>query len=161
MRYPNTFFSEFVFSIVFCILQPSFDQAPQHAFGIKHSPYLGNLKGDAWVPARTEVMVSPPTTNGNYSNSDTKTIKTVVDKGNVTSTSRTHSDGHKIRTETFTYTKGPTIRTSTTTTTSHQIAAWSHRHFKIYSFIFHCINWITNVIDRHHHLTEFKTKHML
>merc|ERR1711953_87740 len=123
MRYPNTFFSEFVFSIVFCILQPSFDQAPQHAFGIKHSPYLGNLKGDAWVPTRTEVMVSPPTTNGNYSNSDTKTIKTVVDKGNVTSTSRTHSDGHKIRTETFTYTKGPTIRTSTTTTTSHQIAA--------------------------------------
>jgi len=107
----------------YSIAKPSFDQAPQHAFGIKHSPYLGNLKGDAWVPARTEVMVSPPTTNGNYSNSDTKTIKTVVDKGNVTSTSRTHSDGHKIRTETFTYTKGPTIRTSTTTTTSHQIAA--------------------------------------
>ena len=111
-----------------CILQPSFDHAPQHAFGIKHSPYLGNLKGDAWVSARTEVMSSPPSvtmTNGNASNatSDSKTVRTVVDKGNVTTTSRTHSDGHKIRTETFTYTKGPTIRTSTTTTTSHQIAA--------------------------------------
>ena len=107
------------------LLQPSFEQAPQKSFGIKHSPYIGKLKGEDWVSARTEVMISPPAqlTNGNSSNSDTKTSRTVVDKGNVTTTSRTHSDGHKIRTETFTYTKGPTIRTSTTTTQSYQVAA--------------------------------------
>ena len=33
--------------------------APSHAFGIKHSPYIGTLKGDDWVSARTETISSP------------------------------------------------------------------------------------------------------
>ena len=98
------------------------DHPPQYAFGIKHSPYIGVLKGDDFVPARTEVMTSPPTlTNGN---SESKTVvQTSQQNGNVTSQTRTHSDGHRIRTETFTYTKGPTTRITTTTTTSTQQVA--------------------------------------
>lgn len=78
------------------------------SFGIKHSPYVGALKGDDWVSARTETSVS----NGQNSGAS-----------NVTSSTRTHSDGSRIRTETFSYstpvvrttttTQGPTIRTST------------------------------------------------
>merc|ERR1719266_1223091 len=98
------------------------DKTPEHAFGIKHSPYLGKLKGDAWVAARTEV-VTPPTLVTKVTNGDTsKTVKTVVNGGGskTTTSTRTHSDGQKIRTETFTYTKGPTTRI-TTTTTSQQV----------------------------------------
>ena len=29
-------------------LYPQPEHKPSHAFGIKHSPYLGSLKGDAW-----------------------------------------------------------------------------------------------------------------
>ena len=32
---------------------------PSKSFGIKHSPYIGTLKGDDWVSARTETMSSP------------------------------------------------------------------------------------------------------
>lgn len=93
------------------------DSAPQYAFGIKHSPYIGKLKGEDWVSARTEVSPTTTTTNGHHS----ETTQTVVNGGgNVTTTTRTHSDGHRIRTETFTYTKGPTTRI-TTTTTSQQV----------------------------------------
>ena len=35
---------------------------PSKSFGIKHSPYVGSLKGDDWVSARTETMSSPVTT---------------------------------------------------------------------------------------------------
>ena len=35
-------------------LQP--DKKPSHAFGIKHSPYLGALKGDAWGGASVVVV---------------------------------------------------------------------------------------------------------
>ena len=31
------------------------EKSPSHAFGIKHSPYVGSLKGDAWVGAKTEL----------------------------------------------------------------------------------------------------------
>ncbi len=31
------------------------DHTPQYAFGIKHSPYLGTLKGDAWGGNKTEI----------------------------------------------------------------------------------------------------------
>ena len=34
---------------------------PSKSFGIKHSPYIGTLKGDDWVAARTETMSSPTT----------------------------------------------------------------------------------------------------
>lgn len=30
------------------------DNPPEYAFGIKHSPYLGSLKGDAWAGSTTE-----------------------------------------------------------------------------------------------------------
>ena len=117
------------------------DDAPKHAFGIKHSPYIGALKGDDWVSARTEVISYPSTsstttipassvsgngplasslvTNG-HNNTEVKT-SVVAGGSKVTSNTRTHSDGQRIRTETFTYTKGPTIRTTTTTTSSGQI----------------------------------------
>jgi len=112
------------------------DDAPKHAFGIKHSPYIGALKGDDWVSARTEVISYPTSTtttiqpavagpltsslvtNG-HNNTEVKT--SVIGGSNVTSNTRTHSDGHRIRTETFTYTKGPTVRTTTTTTSSGQV----------------------------------------
>ena len=96
------------------------DHTPSFAFGIKHSPYMGQLKGDSWVSARTEVE-SPPLragmTNGqSSSSSDTKvTSQTVNGKTTTTTTTRTHSDGTRIRTETFTYTKGPTTTTRVTT----------------------------------------------
>ena len=35
---------------------------PSKSFGIKHSPYVGTLKGDDWVSARTETMSSPVAT---------------------------------------------------------------------------------------------------
>merc|ERR1711988_1477172 len=78
----------------------SLERTPEVAFGIKHSPYICQLKGDEWVSARTEVITPPNVTNGHTS-----------------TTTRTHGDGARIRTETFSYTKGPTIKTTTTTTT--------------------------------------------
>ena len=36
-------------------LQPT--KTPQHAFGIKHSPYLGALKGDAWAGTKVRVRL--------------------------------------------------------------------------------------------------------
>lgn len=89
------------------------DDAPKIAFGIKHSPYVGALKGDDWVSARTETTEMPTTTlvtNG-HNNSGAS---------NVTSNTRTHSDGTRIRTETFSYSQGPTVRTTTTTKSSTQ-----------------------------------------
>jgi hypothetical protein len=94
------------------------DHTPAYAFGIKHSPYMGQLKGDAWVSPRTEVD-SPPLkalTNGESSASTESRVVSQT-KGNTTTTTRTHSDGTKIRTETYTYTKGPT---TTTRVTSHK-----------------------------------------
>ena len=51
-------FGQLVNSIVSCccnqcphtrhFLHPQPEHKPSHAFGIKHSPYLGSLKGDAW-----------------------------------------------------------------------------------------------------------------
>ena len=110
--------------------QVKLDHTPAHAFGIKHSPYLGHLKGDAWVSPRTEVE-SPPLksmTNGDsYSSSaaaassDTR-ISSQTTKGasSTTTTTRTHSDGTKIRTETFTYVKGPTTTTRVTTQNNYK-----------------------------------------
>ena len=45
---------------------------PSKSFGIKHSPYIGTLKGDDWVSARTETMSSPgPTTT---TKTETRTV---------------------------------------------------------------------------------------
>ena len=101
------------------------EHKPEYAFGIKHSPYLGQLKGDEWVHARTEV-VTPPIRTGvatkNASNTSvSQNVTNGVTNGHTTTTTRTHSDGTRIRTETFSYTKGPTIKTTTTTT--QQISA--------------------------------------
>ena len=109
------------------------ESTPNYAFGIKHSPYVGRLKGDEWVHARTEVVTPPAktvttktvTTNGHAigSGSSNKAVsQSVTNGGSTTSTTRTHSDGTKIRTETFTYTKGPTIKTTTTTTQQIKVA---------------------------------------
>merc|ERR1712080_585941 len=35
------------------------EEKPQKSFGIKHSPYVGSLKGDAFVRARTETVKMP------------------------------------------------------------------------------------------------------
>ena len=52
--------------------QAKLDPAPSYAFGIKHSPYLGSLKGDEWVSTRTETMSSPgPTTT---TKTETRTV---------------------------------------------------------------------------------------
>merc|ERR1712029_159628 len=105
------------------------ESTPNYAFGIKHSPYVGRLKGDEWVHARTEVVTPPAktvTTNGHATGSSGSSNKvvsqSVTNGGTTTSTTRTHSDGTKIRTETFTYTKGPTIKTPTTTTQQIKVA---------------------------------------
>jgi hypothetical protein len=99
---------------------------PSKSFGIKHSPYIGTLKGDDWVSARTETMSSPVTTktetrsvsvsgvpvvNGHA----TRESKISTGGGKTTTTTRTHSDGTRIRTETFSYSKGPTTTTRVTT----------------------------------------------
>ncbi len=39
-----------------CIFQVKLDHSPQFAFGIKHSPYLGSLRGDAWGGSKSEAM---------------------------------------------------------------------------------------------------------
>ena len=98
----------------------SLERQPEVAFGIKHSPYITQMKGDGWVSARTEVITPPHvtktvTTNGHKADSNTQVSQNVTN-GHTTSTTRTHSDGARIRTETFSYTKGPTIKTTTTTT---------------------------------------------
>ncbi len=38
------------------IFQVKLDHSPQFAFGIKHSPYLGSLRGDAWGGSKSEAM---------------------------------------------------------------------------------------------------------
>ena len=86
------------------IFQVILEEPEAKSFGIKHSPYVGQLKGDDWVSARTE-------------------LQNLVAKGNensgVTANTRTHSDGTRVRTETFSYsTQGPTVRTTTTTKSS-------------------------------------------
>jgi len=35
------------------------EEKPHKSFGIKHSPYVGSLKGDAFVRARTETIKMP------------------------------------------------------------------------------------------------------
>ena len=107
------------------------DHTPQHAFGIKHSPYLGTLKDTATAgKVTTEVIRTqtaprkivtetvtyhPPKVVAN--GSTTATSNTVVrGDAKTTSSTRVHSDGHRIRTETFSYTKGPTTTTSRVTT---------------------------------------------
>ena len=118
---------------IFCYklqVKVSLERTPEVAFGIKHSPYICQLKGDEWVSARTEVITPPNvtkktvtvTTNGSHNNkaaeSNTNTqVSQNVTNGHTSTTTRTHSDGARIRTETFSYTKGPTIKTTTTTTT--------------------------------------------
>ena len=86
------------------------ESTPNYAFGIKHSPYVGRLKGDEWVHARTEVVTPPAktvttktvTTNGHATGSSGSSNKVVSQSvsngGTTTSTTRTHSDGTKIRT---------------------------------------------------------------
>ena len=102
------------------------EKSPSHAFGIKHSPYVGSLKGDAWVGTKTELSTPVATRKGSSSGGTTTTARTVsmTNGGTVpagggtktTRTTRTHSDGTKIRTETFSYTSKPS-RTITTTKT--------------------------------------------
>ena len=103
------------------------EKSPSHAFGIRHSPYIGNLRGDQWVGAKTETDVSARKisygnagNSGGPSSSTTTASKYTAMNGTggtkTTTTTRTHSDGTKIRTETFTYTKAPTTTTRVTTT---------------------------------------------
>lgn len=40
-------------------LQANLPPSPSYAFGIRHSPYIGSLKGDDWVSARTETKSYP------------------------------------------------------------------------------------------------------
>lgn len=103
-----------------------------YAFGIKHSPYMGTLKGDAWGGNKTEIggnavvknmakqavvkdMVNGNAQNGSQSSTSTHQTTTVHGGATTTQTTRVHSDGHRIRTETFSYTKGPTTTTSRVT----------------------------------------------
>merc|ERR1712045_571220 len=93
------------------------EKSPSHAFGIKHSPYVGALKGDAWVGTTTELAT--PVASRKGSSSATTTSRTMNGGGSgmrTTVTTRTHSDGTKIRTETLSYSSKPT-RTVTTTKT--------------------------------------------
>ena len=94
------------------------EKSPSHAFGIKHSPYVGALKGDAWVGTKTELSTPVATRKGSSSASTSRTISNGGMGGSTktTVTTRTHSDGTKIRTETFSYTSKPS-RTITTTKT--------------------------------------------
>jgi len=98
---------------------------PSKSFGIKHSPYVGTLKGDDWVSARTETMSSPVTTKTEYKSVSVSGVPVVngttsreskisAGGGKTTTTTRTHSDGTRIRTETFSY-SGPTKTTRVTT----------------------------------------------
>ena len=41
------------------------EKKPSHAFGIKHSPYLGSLKGDAWGGATVLVEAGRANANAN------------------------------------------------------------------------------------------------
>ena len=114
-------------SIFFNIFQVVPDENQPKSFGIKHSPYVGALKGDDWVSARTETVTTMPTstlvTNG-HNNSNTVVQNTSGGGSKVTSNTRTHSDGQRIRTETFSYTEPVrTVRTSTTTRSTQQVAA--------------------------------------
>jgi hypothetical protein len=107
--------------------QDLLDEKQPKSFGIKHSPYVGALKGDDWVSARTETAYTMPTstlvTNG-HNNSNTVVQNTSGGGSKVTSNTRTHSDGQRIRTETFSYTEPTrTVRTSTTTRSTQQVAA--------------------------------------
>ena len=93
------------------------EKSPSHAFGIKHSPYVGSLKGDAWVGTKTELSTPVASRKGSSSASRTVSMTNGTGPGTKTTvTTRTHSDGTKIRTETFSYTSKPT-RTVTTTKT--------------------------------------------
>jgi len=42
------------------------DEKPAAAFGVKHSQYLGSLKGDAYVRARTETVKMPVQTSEEF-----------------------------------------------------------------------------------------------
>merc|ERR1711963_67208 len=97
---------------------------PSKSFGIKHFPYVGTLKGDDWVSARTETMSSPVTTKTETrsvsvsgvpvaNGSTSRESKVTAGGGKTTTTTRTHSDGTRIRTETFSY-SGPTKTTRVT-----------------------------------------------
>merc|ERR1711860_58357 len=115
------------------------DKAPTYAFGIKHSPYLGTLKGtsDSGVVqevktvglradgARTSIVkealiAAKIAAANNASSSNTVTNRT---EGNTTSSTRVQTDGNRTRTETVTITKGPTITTSKSWTKQVQVAA--------------------------------------
>lgn len=109
-------------------MQVALDENQSNSFGIKHSPYIGALKGDDWVSARTETVTTMPTstlvTNNGHNNSNTVVQNTSGGGSKVTSNTRMHSDGQRIRTETFSYTEPVrTVRTSTTTRSSQQVAA--------------------------------------
>ena len=101
----NYFTIFILISKLITIFQVILEEPEAKSFGIKHSPYVGQLKGDDWVSARTE-------------------LQNLVAKGNenngvTANNTRTHSDGTRVRTETFSYsTQAPTVRTTTTTKSS-------------------------------------------
>ena len=106
------------------IFQAVPDENQPKSFGIKHSPYVGALKGDDWVSARTETVPTSTLVTNGHNNSNTVVQNTSGGGSKVTSNTRTHSDGQRIRTETFSYTEPTrTVRTSTTTRSTQQVAA--------------------------------------
>ena len=66
-------------------MQANFNPSPSYAFGIRHSPYIGNLKGDDWVSAKTETRSYPVATTTTKQEAATVSCNgvPVVKKGSV------------------------------------------------------------------------------
>lgn len=126
--------------------QVKLDHTPQYAFGIKHSPYVGSLKGDAWTGNVTQTSgianVRPKSaTNGVVGVADLTKINYNANSNSVNSSNMNSDSGSKTTTSTTTkqLANGGTssttvVRTSTfakggssTTTASSRVHSDGHR----------------------------------
>lgn len=84
------------------------------AFGLKHSPYLGSLKGDAWVSPRTESGGRGGTTT--YTRTVTRTDndgKTTTNTKQVNgSTARINQQQEEFRPRSGTFTKTSPVKST-------------------------------------------------
>ncbi len=90
--------------------QVKLDHTPQYAFGIKHSPYVGTLKGDAWGGSRTEAVGIASRTLGKTIESKNANNMVAINGVAMVNGSSSSSGGNKSM--------GSTSSTTTTKTTS-------------------------------------------
>ncbi len=107
------------------------DHTPQFAFGIKHSPYIGTLKGDAWGGTKSEAVgIASRTLGRTIESGDGVNVVAVngvaMVNGGVSSNAAGGGGGKSSSTTTTTKTtnlaNGGT-RTETTTVTKKQFSA--------------------------------------